>query len=320
MYCGLLLSLLLSGSVTLVNAGYDRELFSADVTLIGQTTKIVILTLFVVLVAYQARYTRRVITALVQHELTSRQAKESLDWEMGLASQVQSQLLPHDLPKIPGLACAGAVRQGRAVGGDYYDALEVQDGTLLVVVADVSGKGAPAALIMSEVRAAVHLLAEEFQGLEAFVERLNNLIFRSTDRKTFVTFLAVHIMPHRGEVQYVCAGHVPPMVASSDGVRRLPRGTMPLGVMPTLPEVPTRSMPFRTGDILVCCTDGILEHTDAVGDQFGEDRLAAYLGHHASEDAQTLLDGIFRHVSEFGNGKELEDDATIAVMASVPRG
>ncbi len=314
LYALLIAILVSTGRVSLVHGGYDRELFSPDVTIVGQATKLVLLALFVLLVAYQTRYTRRLISTLVEGELTSRQAREALDWEMRLAGSVQQQFLPHDLPSVPGVTFAGSVRQGRAIGGDYYDFVPIRDGGLLVIVADVSGKGAPAALIMAEVRAAVQVLAQEFRGLADLAERLNMLIHRSTDRKTFVTMLAVEIVPSQGTLSYVCAGHLPPVLVSHGEAQTLARGSMPLGVSAPLPGVRVQTVDFRPGDLLICCTDGILEHTDPAGEQFGDDRLRAFASQNASLEVTELIRQLNDAVRAFGDGRDPDDDATVAVV------
>lgn len=306
-----------SGSVVLTDGGYDQELFSTNVTYIGQSTKILILGLFVALVAYLARYSHRLFTTLIHNELSVRGEKQLLDWEMRLASEVQAKFLPHEVPDIPGLAVGGAVRQGRAIGGDYYDFVKLSDGALLIIVADVSGKGVPAALIMAEVRASVQLLASMQSGLEELTQRLNTLIHQSTDKKSFVTFLAATVDARRSMMRYVCAGHPPPILSSRGTVRSLERGTLPLGVTSTLPRLTAHTENLQAGDLVVCFTDGIIERSNLQGEQYGEEKLLEYVRTHSDSEVGQFIEQLFEEVSDFGRGKEPDDDATIAVVRSL---
>lgn len=314
LYALLALWLTASGSVVLTDGGYDQELFSTQVTYIGQSTKILILGLFVALVAYLARYSRRLFTTLIHNELSVRGEKQLMDWEMKIASEVQAQFLPHEVPNIPGLAFGGAVRQGRAIGGDYYDFIRLPDESLLIIVADVSGKGVPAALIMAEVRASVQLLASMHSGLQELTQRLNTLIHQSTDKKSFVTFLAASIDARRSMMRYVSAGHLPPIISSRGTVRSLERGTLPLGLTGSLPGLTARTEPLTPGDLVVCFTDGIVERTDFRGEQYGEERLLDFVRTHSDRDVDQFIAQLFDQVSDFARGKEPDDDATVAVV------
>ncbi len=317
LYLLLIFWLTASGSVVLTDGGYDQELFSTNVTYIGQSTKILILGLFVALVAYLARYSRRLFTTLIHNELSVRGEMQLMDWEMKVAADVQARFLPHEVPNIPGLAFAGAVRQGRAIGGDYYDFLKLTDDSLLVIVADVSGKGVPAALIMAEVRASVQLLASMHSELEELTQRLNTLIHQSTDKKSFVTFLAVTVDVRHSVLRYVSAGHLPPIISSMGRVRSLERGTLPLGVTGSLPGLTARTEALTPGDLVVCFTDGIVERTGLRGEQYGEERLLEFVRTHSERDVDQFIAQLYDEVSAFGRGKEPDDDATIAVVRSL---
>jgi serine phosphatase RsbU (regulator of sigma subunit) len=313
LYLGLILYLYLSHSVTFVHGGYAQELFSGDVTYIGQLTKVLILAGYVVLISYLAQYSRRLFAKLISDELSLRQQKEMMDSEMKIASQVQTRFLPHSFPEVSGLEIYGAVQQGRFVGGDYYDFIKLSDNSLLVVTADVSGKGVPAALIMAEVRASTQLLASTRVDLENLFQRLNLLVHQSTDKKNFVTFFAAEINTSNRSMSYVNAGHPPPLIYSNKEVRSLAKGTIPLGLFTPLPKLVTHSEEFFPGSIFVAYTDGIVERTNLQEEQYGDERLLEFVRTHSYLGVQPFTESLLEEVKNFGQGKDLDDDVTLAV-------
>jgi hypothetical protein len=207
----------------------------------------------------------------------------------------------------------GTLLQGRFVGGDYYDFLPLSETSLLVVVADVSGKGVPAALIMSEVRASTHLLASMRLPLEELVQRLNALLFKSIERKYFVSFFAAEIDTKRQMLHYVNAGHPPPLVCSRGRISALAHGNPALGIRASLPQLAKQSEPFPAGGMLVAFTDGICERTNGRGEQFGDNRLEQFVQRHAELNAPLFVAKLLDDVKSFGQDKILDDDVAIAV-------
>ena len=314
LYLLLVAFLWFSKLVTLTPGGYERELFSADVTYVGQGTKVLILTVFVLLVSHLAQYSRKLFHKLVSDELSLRDQQEQTERELALASQVQAQFLPRALPAIPRLEMYGIVREGQFVGGDYYDFIPAAKDRLLVVSADVSGKGVPAALIMAEVRGSTQLLASMPIGLEDLLQRLNSMLYQSTEKKSFVTFCAAEIDISSGLLAYVNAGHPPPLLWSRGEVSSLVRGTIPLGICSTLPQLTTHTVSFPPGSMLVCCTDGVLEQRDLQGDEYGELRLREFVRTHAWQDAERMTQELLAEVKDFGGGRAAEDDMSVAVV------
>jgi len=304
----------LTKSIQLEFTGYSDEMFSSRVTIVGQATKVLILAGYVALVAYMARYSRRMIERLVRQEVEVQGENEAMERELEIAGQVQDLLLPQEFPQVDSLSVYGKVEPGRFVGGDYCDFIKIGEGQLLVTVADVSGKGVPAALIMSEVRAATHVLASMNLSLSEFVERLNDLLRKSTERKTFVTFF-VGIVDTRSEMlSFVNAGHPPPLVGRDGQLSPLSRGTIPLGVMSTLPQCTVHTEPFPHGSWLVCYTDGVLERRDAQSEEYGEERLIQSAQRYTNSHATECVNQLLADVRAFGEGRELDDDLTIAVV------
>lgn len=313
LYLGLIGYLYASQSITFSDGGYQQELFGAEVTLVGQLTKVSILAGFVMIVAYLANYSRRLFVKLVKEESSLRYQKDMTDLELKVASEVQARLLPHSFPEVEGLTIYATVRQGRLVGGDYCDILKLDARRVLMVIADVSGKGVPAGLIMAEVRASVHLLAPSNVALEALAQRLNTLLHQSTTKKDFVTFVAAEIDTQRNTVRYVNAGHPAPLVFSQETFCPLSQRTIPLGLYPVLPQLTMAEEKFLPGSVFVSFTDGLLEQTDSQGEQYGEERLRMFVQAHADLDVQPFTQKLLDELKSFGQGKEFNDDVGIAV-------
>jgi serine phosphatase RsbU (regulator of sigma subunit) len=313
-YISLFVYLSFTHSIQLSQSGYGDEMFTPTITIVGQATKVLILAGYVALVAYSARYSRRLMERLVREEVEAQGEKETIERELEVAGQVQELLLPQTYPQVGLLDVHGVVAPGRFVGGDYYDFIDVGHGRMLVVVADVSGKGVPAALIMSEVRAATHLLAAANLALEDFVAQLNELLLKSTERKTFVTLCAVLVDSSAELMMFVNAGHPPPLLGRKGQLTPLSRGTIPLGVMTVLPQCVVHKVPFTPGSWLVCFTDGVLEHRDEHGEEYGEARLMQSAQRHCSGSAAECVRHVLEDVRMFGGSRELDDDLTIAVI------
>ena len=317
LYLFLVIYLHLSGRVVFTSGGYEKELFSADVTYVGQLTKVLILGGYVVLLTFLAQYSRHVLVKLVRNESNLRYQRELSEWELRVASEVQATLLPRTFPQIEGLDCYATVQQGRYVGGDYCDVLSLGDHRILMVTADVSGKGIPAALIMAEVRASIQLLAQTNVDLESLTKRLNSLLYESTTRKDYVTFFVAAIDAARGILQYVNAGHPPPLVCTGGTIRPLSQRTIALGLSSSLPQLNATELEFSPGSIIVAYTDGLLEQTNPEGEQFGDSRLRQFIQAHWGFDARSFVEAFLNELREFGKGGQFSDDvAIIAVRIS----
>ncbi len=182
------------------------------------------------------------------------------------------------------------------------------------MTADVSGKGVPAALIMAEVRASTHLLASMQIDLADFAQRLNSLVYQSTDKKRFVTLYAAEVNISNRLLAYVNAGHPPPLVYLKGKLRSLTKGTIPLGLYATLPQLTKHTEAFPPGSLLVSYTDGLLEQTNSQGEQFGEERLWEYIRTRANLAAQSFTCQLLEEIKNFGAGTDLNDDVSLAVV------
>lgn len=246
-----------------------------------------------------------------------RTEKDAMVRELEIASHVQQQLLPRSAPLIPGLEYYGTVIQGKFVGGDYFDFIKVSDTRLISVVADVSGKGVPAALIMAEVRAATHLLTTMNLPLDEFIRRLNRLVLESTARYDYVTYFIADIDSQQRTINYVNAGHPPPYVYSSDSLQPLSARTLALGLREELPGLNAGCVSFPAGSVFVAYTDGILERAALNEEQYGEKRLTEFICSVNEKHVKVFVEEMLGDVRIYGGDKPFDDDATVVVVRSI---
>ncbi len=240
--------------------------------------------------------------------------KQRMEEELHVARNIQQQLLPETIPQPPGYAIAGRNIPTHQVGGDYFDVISVDDCRLALVVADVSGKGVPAALLMANLQAALRLLVREPLSLKDMASRINRLIFQNTVPEQFATaFLAMlDVTTHR--LSYVNAGHNYPILRRPDGRLHFlsSTGTI-LGLLPEY-EFQEASLFLNPGDLLVIYTDGINEAVDPSNREFGEDRLQAVIQRQAHLPPPLLLEAILQATRRFADHMPQADDMTLLVL------
>lgn len=269
------------------------------------------------------------LTALGQLTLTAienargieaRLANQRLEEELRLAREIQERLLPAALPAVPGVALAALNLPSRFVAGDYYDALALDHEQLLIAVGDVSGKGLPASLLMANLQACCHLVAESLAAgsvdLATATARVNRVIHRNTSLTTFITFFWGVYHHGEGTLRYVNAGHSPPLVVRCDGtVERLEEGGILLGVLADAPYA-QGEVRLGKGDTVVLFTDGITEAWSATDrdDEFGEERLRQTVVAHRERPAEAILDALRDAVGQHTADGPLDDDLTVVIM------
>ena len=238
-----------------------------------------------------------------------------VEGELRQAGDIQRGLLPSRPPVVPGVDLAGYNVPCRTVGGDYYDFLPYADGRVAIIVADVAGKGMPAALLMSSLQARVQVLVEDAPDLASMVTRLNRVITSTCPSNRFITFFMAVLEPSTGEMVYCNAGHNPPLLVRTNGqVETLEGGGMILGILPKAQYSEQRTQ-LNTGDVLVLFSDGVTEGVKAGTDEeFGEDRLAEAIQRSARLPANEIIESINREVAEWAAGNAPADDVTLVVV------
>lgn len=240
--------------------------------------------------------------------------RRRLERELAIARDIQQSFLPSGAPQVPGFDLAGTSIPHEQVGGDYYDFIPISDTRLGLAIADVSGKGIPAALIMAGFR--MSLLAEirnEF-AIRAVMRKVSLLLHESTERDRFVTAFYGVLDWKNGVVIFSNGGHNPPMLVRRDGsCEKLVEGGLALGVLPDA-RYEERPVALRDGDVLVLYTDGVSEAENTRGEQFGEQRLQDLVRRHAHVPAAEILERIVGAVREWTTGKGTTDDVTLIVV------
>ena len=234
--------------------------------------------------------------------------------EIEEARAIQEGFLPKEIPQLAGYEIASAWQPARIVGGDYFDVLAFGDEALGLCIADVAGKGMPAAMLMSNLQAAVRGLASPSLSPEKLCDRLNSLVCRNIASDRFVTFFYSQVDGVERRLRYVNAGHNAPIVAHRDGTHDcLREGGGVLGVFPTQ----TYSLgvhKLAVGDRVLLYTDGVTEACSPEGEEFGEARLLRLLQENCGSNAKELQRIILEAAGEFCRG-DWSDDATLVVMA-----
>ena len=214
---------------------------------------------------------------------------------------------------------AFASRPQNSVAGDYYDAFyptlgAEENGKLMLVIADVAGKGMPAALLMSNLQAAVRGLASPSMSPEILCERLNAMIYKNIASDRFITFFYAHLDGASGELSYSNAGHNAPIIAHRDGTHhRLDLGGTVLGIFPT-ENFALGTHKLSAGDRVLLFTDGVAEACGPDGEEFGDARLVRLLQENCEASADQLQKTILQTVGSFCGGN-WHDDATLIVIA-----
>src|ERR1700738_2973662 len=234
---------------------------------------------------------------------TVQQQRDDLLKDVELAAQVQRLFLPTGKPGIAGLEIAGMMQPSRGVSGDYYDYIPIDAHTIQVVIADVSGKGVPAALLMSATAAAMQLEANHDGNMLDAVGRLNTGIRSVSDGARYVTLLLAEIDVHERRVDYVNCGHHPALSvrAKTGTLTHMDSSCPPIGIFPhEICEL--ASADLITGDVLVFYTDGVTEAQNLLGEQFGTERLSAVVRRGSSLSAEGLMTDIFKSAANFCGG------------------
>ncbi|HEY7936822.1 MAG TPA: SpoIIE family protein phosphatase [Candidatus Limnocylindrales bacterium] len=252
------------------------------------------------------------VAELVQERAVQIQARERLEQEMRVATLIQQQFLPHELPELPDWQVAAYYGPARAVGGDFYDFIELPDGRIGIVVGDVTDKGVPAALIMARTQSVLRGEAPRLTSPGDVLRRANEILLPEMPTRMFVTCLYLVLEPLTGRIVYANAGHLPPYVRTTEGVVELRATGMPLGLLPDMRyEEKEASIDPRQSMLLY--SDGLIEAHGPAGDMFGFPRLRELMAH--DRPGSELINELLERLHEFvGRGWDQEDDITLVAL------
>jgi len=245
-------------------------------------------------------------------DAVNRTVSDKLQQELEESQEIQAALMPRDLPKIDGFDLAIAWKPARVVGGDYFDILKFSEQHTALCIADVAGKGMPAALMMSNLQAVLKSFANEVVSPGELCSRVNSVMCDNTLLHRFITCFYALVDTQHKTISYTNAGHCPPMLARDGACLRLKDGGPVLGIFPDHSYV-QGEVELLSGDCLLLFTDGVTEARDPAGKEFGERALQELLLAGRDLRAADLRDRILEAVSEFSAG-EVYDDATLMVV------
>ena len=256
---------------------------------------------------------------LYQEALEGRQ----LQAEMDEAAKIQQNLIPDTLPEISGYEATGLYFPRGGVGGDYYDCLPDTNGTWGLAIADVSGKGMQAALLMATLRAGLHSEVTRKKDLPSMAEALNSLLYASSTSGKFATFFYAQLHPETDQMTSINAGHNYPLVIRcAGGCDELEKGGVMLGMFPNdvlseIAEYEQETTQLHSGDVVLFYTDGVTETVNPDGELYGEERLEAVTTRVKGENVDQICQAIYDDVIEFQGEAQQFDDLTLMVLKKI---
>ena len=239
----------------------------------------------------------------------------SLKSDLEVARDIQLAMLPRGVSDLGGSRACGLTRPANTVGGDFYDILPLPDGRVIITVGDVTGKGSPAALLMALLLAMLRTLVDE--GLESakLLARLNVQVVRHSPGSRFITLFYALYDPRTGQIEYVNAGHLPPLIHRKDGsFERLTGGNIALGMFDGS-TYESHHAELHPGDAIVLYSDGITEAENTAGREFDEAGLTATITAAATHEPEHLGRAVLAAVDEHAGDARLGDDLTVLVLS-----
>jgi sigma-B regulation protein RsbU (phosphoserine phosphatase) len=243
--------------------------------------------------------------------------KKRLEGQLEVARQVQLELLPPGDPQLPGYDISAYNFPTEEVSGDYYDWVRIYEDQIGLVIADVSGKGVPAALLMAFLRASLRAATHIGYAPQISMAKVNYLLWESIERNQFITAFYGILDTVNRTLAYANAGHNPPLLLKASGEERfIERGGLPLGMFRDT-RYHQYYLPIEPGDVLVLYTDGVTEATNPAGDEFGRERLATAVREAANLPARELIRSVQNEVLNWTDGKGASDDITFFVIKAL---
>lgn len=257
-----------------------------------------------------------ILTIQKTYFLEERIEKKRMEKELSLAKTIQQGLLPNPIPTIPGFDLAATNISSYQVGGDYFDIVDTPDGGHILAIADVTGKGVPASLLMANLQSMLHALAPVDITLSEATGSINNIIHKNTPADKFITFFWGKISADGNKFDFVNAGHNPPLLFSNraEEPEELDDGGVILGAMESMMPYNSSSVEFVKDDVLVFYTDGVTEAMNPdQSEEYGDDRLISCIKNYLSKSSQEIMEAIIADINEFSNEIQY-DDITILVL------
>lgn len=243
--------------------------------------------------------------------------KKRIEEELTLAREIQQRLLPSQCPQVENYQIDGINVSSLHVSGDYFDCLRLDDRRLCLAIADVSGKGTPASLLMANLQAVLNALIESDASIQDVTFKINNLVHKNTNYDKFITFFLGILNIHDHTFTYVNAGHNPPYLMHQDGTYELlEEGGLLLGMLPNMPYQQA-TVNLTAGDWIVMFTDGVTEAKNKDDDEFEEQRLIELLKNNLTAPASLMKEKILAAVKDFCGDVPQSDDITLLILKAL---
>jgi len=237
--------------------------------------------------------------------------QEVVNREVELAAEIQRTLVPRKLPSGKNYELSSIYRPHFAVGGDYYDVVEFAGNKLAFCIADITGKGVAAALLMANFQANFRALVTRQPSLEELVRDMNTAVFNVTEGDRFITLFVAKYDVNTRTLHYINAGHTPPVLLSNGEVSLLKNGTTVLGFMPELPFLEIGGVCLTENALLFTYTDGLTDIRNDAGEDFHEDHLLSFLHDHSHLPAKDINSRLLDHIELFRQKQSFPDDITV---------
>ena len=264
--------------------------------------------LFVVVVVNQLGAQRRRLAELAERQ------RDELANEIQLAAEVQQSILPRSIPTVSGFEFAARMYPAKTVSGDYFGFIELPAQEIALVIADVSGKGVAAGLLMPSIEVALRMDAPRFPRTNDLLRAFNNVVCQITGGHRFISMFYGKLCPQAWSLEYTNAGHNPPLLIRA-GMDPIPldKGGPVLGLLPDS-EYESARIDLRQGDVLILYTDGAVEAENSAGEQYSAERLSKTVSLHLHQSASQLVETIYSSVIQFRETTSLADDLTLVLL------
>ena len=268
------------------------------------------------------------MTQSVSTLIEEQSKRQRLENELSIAQEVQQQLFPHTLPKMPGVALEAIERAARTVSGDYYDFIRISPTSLAIALADISGKGISAALLMANIQAALRSYVLRYRdgqpdGIQGeintaeIVSHLNRHLFRNSSAERYATFFFGVFDTQTRILSYTNAGHLSPIYICGKSVTRLETGGMVVGLFDGVP-FEQGTLKVEPGGLLFAYSDGLIEPENVYGEEFGTERLIDVVMRNHSASLQVIAEAMMRAAEEWSGSPEQADDMTVVLARFTP--
>lgn len=256
--------------------------------------------------------TNIIAVAIENKRLFKRQIiQERLKKEIELASNVQKMLIPDELPVTEHYEISSIYKPHFNIGGDYLDFIDFDRGRFIFCIADISGKGVAAALLMANFQAMIQSLIYQYRDLETFIFALNQTVHRVTKSDKFITFFIGEVDLHKRTLKYINAGHYPPVLYQSGKIRRLTSGCTVIGAFEKLPEINEEVISLEEGALIMSFTDGLADLTDDQGNYFEDKGIESFAMQHGEKSANDFNDALLTAIDQYRGENEYPDDIAV---------